>query len=1081
MTITNPITGALRSLKAEKRPLVNNSGATIGNYAWVAQDESLKANLKAEHGNYPITTPPTDPNIDLVETSRRLSVFPFANAAGVILKNSAGQVSTPFVIDPVLSSGDLNIEYFDKLKKSSSLEHLFVNGIIEPSAYDTDTNSAELLAPFRNHFTLNSKGLLIDAKNGGLRRDLSRGLDDQYFNKLHGIPVFGVDREGNVIADGNNEPIGDQWKFFRDYYMLHQPIDDSLAKNISPVNELFGLDNVTNNEPSTRMRFTNQVVARDVVHLFPQRGSRSNYARAWARPYESSITPDILTKLKYRSDNNLNFNISKNDWNLFTPQIRPVVIRNSLKISIKPVLYTSTNTSDPNNGKYYLEFRVYPTITLWNPFNVAIEFNNSLSDNPLANGYQMYLFQTGTMNVEIGVRDVGGNTRIEEYALGSISPNVALINEDSLSAELGRTSMPPGAVMICGLTQNYYADRNGSNPQYSTSPNGGQSSGFIELGLGTQINENYHVTYRDNDARDNQGRIIWDRIYYNEDDILTLYPLRSGTGNDTYRWLGQIDSKKNTGAGIRFDSFYQGENANIDGTSSTTTTLGTVLNLVNQDPFPTNAIDIRARTIGNEPGNPAFPVFAQMNLMGTYPQVVDGSSSGDVNGDVRILYISNLMENVQSDPMSGRRSDGFASYGTSLESGQGESKILLYDLPRHPIVSIGDFKNLVFSWNEDTSPRPIGASWPSGTISDLEKTFVPVGRGSSAHSKGAGCDTSYHYNNSLFDSYFLSGISPENRDKDVTFPYGRTLTDPYIAQGSPIANTQLVYYKEPTATEIREKTVSESGIEADAFEAAASHLLIDTPFNVNSTSSIAWQAVLSGFRNQSIEGINSDKSKRYTGEGSPYIDHFIPSGEQDELYVGHRRLSDEDLRDLSENIVAEIRERKVAKSLGSFINRDPTGTGRNLEMSRIDEAIINAGINSSSETIANSVQSDVYALDSPGYKPAAHMFGNALVEETGAGLPGYFKQQDILRPLAPIMTTRGDTFIIRAYGESVDPITQEVTGRAWCEITLQRTPEYMDKETPAWVYPPTDSLNSKFGRRFSVINFRWIDNQDTNS
>ena len=183
----------------------------------------------------------------------------------------------------------------------------------------------------------------------------------------------------------------------------------------------------------------------------------------------------------------------------------------------------------------------------------------------------------------------------------------------------------------------------------------------------------------------------------------------------------------------------------------------------------------------------------------------------------------------------------------------------------------------------------------------------------------------------------------------------------------------------------------------------------------------------------------------------------------------------------SENIVAEIRGRKVAKSLGSFINRDPTGTGINLEMSRIDEAIINAGINSSSETIAKSGESDVYALDSPGYKPAAHMFGNALVEETGAGLPGYFKQQDILRPLAPIMTTRGDTFIIRAYGESIDPITQEVTGRAWCEVTLQRTPDYLNKETPAWTFPPTDAINSKFGRSFSIINFRWLDNEDTNS
>ena len=79
MTITNPSNGTITSLKAERRPLVNAQGATTGNYAWVAQDESLKANLKTEHGDYQNK----DSSLDLVETSRRLSVFPYANAAGI--------------------------------------------------------------------------------------------------------------------------------------------------------------------------------------------------------------------------------------------------------------------------------------------------------------------------------------------------------------------------------------------------------------------------------------------------------------------------------------------------------------------------------------------------------------------------------------------------------------------------------------------------------------------------------------------------------------------------------------------------------------------------------------------------------------------------------------------------------------------------------------------------------------------------------------------------------------------------------------------------------------------------------------
>jgi hypothetical protein len=1085
MAITKPSDGTLTSLKAERRPLVDAQGATTGNYAWVAQDESLKANLKTEHGGT-MTKDAGGAVVDsghklaLVETSRRLSVFPYANAAGIEIEGEL-----PFrAVDPVVN-GELNDEYFEKIQKAEDLSDLITGGLLDPA--DGSGSKAKQLAPYRNHFTLNSKGVLADAKNGGLRRDLSRGLDDQYFKKLHGLPVFGVDRDGKVVADGVNEPVGDQWNFFRDYYNFYRPVDDGLADAISPENQLFGLDDATSYEPVTRMRFTNQVVGRDVVHNFPRVGtnpsSDTGFARAQVRPYEGEVTPEILSNLGYRThSNNLNFNLSQTNWNLFTPQLRPVVIRNSLKISLKPILYTDP-AGGVNNGKYYLEFKVYPTFTIWNPFNVAIEFDHTLlSNNPFANGYEMYLHQQGTMKIKVGViRENGTTGPTGEYQLTSFSPNVALINKDSLLAELGGTIMPPGKVMICGLTQNYYADRNTWNPQYFTdAKKTGSKSGYIKLGLGTGILEANHITYSDALQGD------WDkkRIYYNATDILALEPLNTGTGDDTYSWLGQIKSKKKSGGDTRCDSFYQGENANVYGFNSAITPLQTVKRLADENILmPLDAIDIRARTIASDTAdNPAFPVFAQMNLMGTHPQVVNGHDSGNVDGDVRMLYISKLMESALSEPINGRGSDGFGSYGPSFISSVGKSTILLYDLPRHPIVSMGDFKNLVFSWNEDTSPRPIGASWPIGTIKDLDKTFIPVGSSDSAFNIGAGCDASYHYNDTLFDSYFLSGIPSKDRDKNVTFPYQQSLTNAYVAEGSPLANTQLVYYGKPTATELLEQTVSESGKVADAFEAAASHLLIDTPFNVNSTSSIAWQAVLSGFRNQVVQGVDSGKSKSYTDDGTPYIDHFVPSGKKDDLYAGHRRLSDEQLNNFSENLVEEIRDRGVAKSLGSFINRDLAGAGNNLKMSRIDEAIVNAEINSSSETVATTIwQSDIYPLDAPGYKPAAHAFGNSIVKEAGAGLPGYFKQQDILRPLAPVMTTRGDTFIIRAYGESIDPITKSVTGRAWCEVTLQRNPDYLNEETPAWTFPPTDAISSKFGRSFSIIDFRWLNSEDTNS
>ena len=1074
MKISNPNTGELKSLKAEKRPMINTDGAIVGSYAWVAQDESLKANLKTEHGDYQNT----DSSLDLVETSRRLSVFPYANAAGIEIEGAL-----PFgEIEPVVN-GELNADYFEKIQKADNIGDLITSGLLTPA--NKSGSNAEQLAAYRNHFTLNSKGVLADAKNGGLRRDLSRGLDDQYFEKLHGVPVFGVDRNGNVVADGVNEPVGDQWKFFRDYYNFYRPVDDILAKNISAENQHFGLDDVTDYEPSTRMRFTNQIVARNINHLFPRSFSP---ARARIRSYEGIITPTVLTNQNYNDNNSndQNVTINANSWNLFTPQLRPVVIRNSLKIAIKPVLYTSDDTSDLNNGKYYLEFEVYPTFTIWNPFNVAIELDHGFTSiNPFANGYEMWIYQSGNIELEIDVLDIDGNNRTESYLLSTISPNVALFNPNSLQEELGRTSIPPGAVLICGLKQNYYASRNNYNPQYYSSPSlTGQGTVSIELGIGTQINEDYCITYADDTYSINNG---WERVYYDGSDILTLNPLNYGTDNDVYQWLGQIKSYKLSGGDTRCDSFFQGENPNVYGTSPNATPLQEVSVLASSAPWPLDAIDIRARTITNNSDNPAFPVFAQMNLMGTYPQVV--REDGDVNGDVKILYISSLIDSAQSDPIEGRGSDGYAHYGSSFLAGEGSNKIILYDLPRHPIVSLGDFKNLVISWNEDAPPRPIGASWPIGTIADLSKTYITSGSSESQYSIGAGCDTSYHYNSTLFDSYFFSGALSADRDEDSTllsqtFPYEQILSNDYILENSPLANTQLVYYNNPTVTEIREQTTSDNGLQADAFEAAAGHLLIDSPFNINSTSAKAWQAVLSGFRKQSIAGVNYNANgvKLYRGDGSAFVDHFVPSGESDELYIGHRRLDDSQLESLSENLVEEIRERGAAKSLGEFLNRDLLGNNENQQMSRTDEAIQKSGINANEQTVSQIQSNDLYAIETPSYTAsAAHMFGKNLVKDAGAGLPGYFKQQDIVRPLAPIMTTRGDTFVIRAYGESVDPITQQIIGRAWCEVTIQRVPDYVDEATPAWIFPPNNEKNSKFGRRLTIINFRWLKDGDINT
>jgi hypothetical protein len=1125
MKVSNPSDGTLTALKAEKRPISDANGAVSGNYAWVAQDESLKANLAPEHAAY-ITIDKSGAVVDenhsmaLAETSRRLSVFPYANPAGATIDGS-----TPFSgLDPQ------DPDQAAELQKSSGLADLLASGLLTPSSTNGKT-TGEILAPYQNHFTLNSKGVLADSKNGGLRRDLSRGLDDQYFEKLHEVPVFGVDRDGTVTADGINEPVGDQWKFFRDYYNFYRPVDDGLVSDLSAKNIFYGLDDVTSPNPSTRMRITNEDGSSRINDLYQRYGTTPAYS--------GLITPTTL-------DNPYDSSLNQDSWFMFTPQLRPVVLKKTIKIGLQSRQTTSADFPDPADagkiGKYVLQFKVYPSIVLWNPYNVTIDLDPSASDNPLAGGEVVKFDVDGNINI---VFDINGDPdKTYQIGIGSIAPGLIALSPQNFSAMNQSSEMPPGQVWVLGLGDSYTStlepwgpgdlDPDG-NPIWrhlnATTPVAGSTGQhtpnnnlpLFPASSGNNVKESNGIIYTNSyyptgyrtttdpntgEVAVDTGTIKWEEVYFDATDNITIkestytnpnFPGHPYDQFNSYSWAGMVSD---TIWNHLHKVFHMNENSDLIITEEEVP-LGSVSQLVDGDLFPFYQVDFRGRTLSSEPGgsngygNPAFPSFANVNFLGTSPLPIRRQ---DTTGDVKALYIPERISlQTPMDALPAREtSDGSGFFGGSFEDdGNSASRISLYDLPRHPIISICDFRNLALGWYEDAPPRPIGASWSNATLSDLSNPYIrshePNGHnaGGGNFSNGAGCDTSYFYNDTLFDRYFFSGIPSEERDnesnlRDQTFPYGQVFSQDSIDERKPLANTRLSYYGAPDLEDLRDPINDVADTADNGFEKAAAFLMIDGAFNVNSTSPAAWQAVLSGFRNQAVNGVNEtyDSVKTYTGSGSPFVDNFVPSADDDNLFAGHRRLSDPEVESLSTSLTTEIRDRGVALSLGKFVNRDLNGTDDSQQMSRIDKAIKDVGLNSS-QRITDSTDVEVDVSSRPDLEAAgestAKIFAANLAQETGAGLPGYLKQQDILRPLAPIMTTRGDTFVIRVYGESVNAVTNEITGKAWCEAVVQRVPDYVDDSTDAWDIPTAGSLNEKFGRRFKIIQFRWLDRNDVSS
>ncbi|MDP7107572.1 MAG: hypothetical protein QGH41_10865, partial [Roseibacillus sp.] len=94
------------------------------------------------------------------------------------------------------------------------------------------------------------------------------------------------------------------------------------------------------------------------------------------------------------------------------------------------------------------------------------------------------------------------------------------------------------------------------------------------------------------------------------------------------------------------------------------------------------------------------------------------------------------------------------------------------------------------------------------------------------------------------------------------------------------------------------------------------------------------------------------------------------------------------------------------------------------------------------------------------------------------GLPSYLTQGDIVQSIGSALRPRSDSFLVRAYGESVNA-QGKVQARAWCEAIVQRTPEPINSDSsglnPVAKRGPDEI---EFGRRFKLVSFRWLNAEE---
>lgn len=439
------------------------------------------------------------------------------------------------------------------------------------------------------------------------------------------------------------------------------------------------------------------------------------------------------------------------------------------------------------------------------------------------------------------------------------------------------------------------------------------------------------------------------------------------------------------------------------------------------------------------------------------------------------------------------QSNGVSYFGGGWTAEAGSSTVITHSVPRQPPVSLGALQHsLANGFPLDSSGRintnTVDYLMPQinhAIGNSLAPSLLASGQteGSIDNSRPI-ADHSYLANQALWDDYFLSGISPQTTAVFSTKRDQKTVAKEFLDK------TKLLpvkHYKPNLqgrdAETILGKLIRGTSPVADAEKLTASLISVEGMFNVNSTSVEAWKAILSSLRNRDIAGQNTlSADSNIKPEGNTIIASILTpvnakvrtatgsleSETQEAQWSGVHLLSDLEVDSLAKAIVLEVRKRGPFLSLADFVNRR-VGSDKKLALS----GAIQSALDSDSVTINQPFRTGDRAA-------TGSRSGLAFPEaENGAaayGIPGYVKQADILTPIAPLLSARSDTFVIRGYGEKTDSTGKVVIAKAWCEAVVRRSASYVDF-TDEIITPPTNlksQTNKTFGRRFEVVSFRWL-------
>jgi len=1034
---------------------------TSGHYAYWVSDEGVKAKVNLKDPTF---------NIEAKASNFVQTQLHFLAPQAVPINSGSGGLLGPDNMTDVRGQSDLSkvttLQSMGLVTKTNNPNNSLLSG--SASAYSTDA-------------TTYSYGVLADVCNGGLKTDLSLAFEDsgQYTSFLSSLDskqsstaapgdarVYTLN--GLVSSGANNFTsaiIGPRWQSLYNYYSLYKDLIPKSAMTSTPC-PFTGLGgDPGSNSPSMAMR-----------------------AYAYSSKFSGTSAAVATT------------------GECYMPQFAALAIYFSIKAN-------QVGTSGTYNFGLYME----PRFVLYNPYNVTLT-------QPATNKYTIDLSATSFENPTWTIKIVGatsGTHTLNDYitSYGSNDQHYYDVQTDTSST----MTFGPGELRVFGLAKGspISAPTAGYQPLWNT-PN---KTTLSDSGLG-------------------DGNNVWAGN--------STYSYVSGT--DGSQW--QVPGSPNDQVTITFRSYFKGNNSvynlpsalrwpcatgaaslslgafgsNIVLAPTTSGTFQTTLGaLVSSTATYIGHVVFRAKGLNQANTNsqtpcPQMPVFAGCD--GYINALTNCFSILSTDGVFHTATTAPQNDPTELIPVWNNNTQSFGTHWGTLDVGSNTTAgsspdpmaLILKDIPRQPLVSLGQFMHMSTrnSCSLNTPPSLLindGGENSSSMMSvggSLCDPLIPLAMTTGSFTNNYGGtfeqDDNFLSNQALFDTYFFSTVPPITPDANYqkVFPWLMSGTAAFNS-GNIASNTCVLpnsrmsfYFKNgaPPATGTASGAIQN-------YQSSAANLLLNGAFNINSTSIAAWSALLSSLSGNSVTYLNNGSSSPQTLAPTQLqnpIFRFLSlvtadpscpdSAPINTLWGGVHSLTNDQVTSLATKIVQQVKLRGPFLSMADFLNRrldsnPATGFGyMGALQAAIDSTTINHTISLSGTACGTVPTNQLEFVPNP-----TSSASNYYPSNTAYGIPGWLMQQDIVQCFSPVMTARSDTFVIRCYGEYDNPKTGANEGQTWGEAVVQRIPDFVDQSDPnlsaasgglgdATPISKVDVTNKTLGRRFKIVSFRWLNETD---